>query len=1066
MIQRTSWRLKHTETIRNRLLTYGVAIVSIVIALVLMVVLDPWLEMTKSPFLLFFGAIMLSAWYGGHKPGVFATLLSALTANYLFMGNSRYEFALDAINISRVLIFILEGILISTLSGALLKAQKRTQQSLQLLQVSEAKFRRLVDSDIIGVVSCDIYGAITEANNAFLKMVGYTQEDVLAERVRWDDMTPPDLRHLDVPAYEELMTKGKNSPYEKAFIAKDGRRVPIIVGAAIIEDESRENVISFVLDLTRLKQTEKALRESEEKYRRIVETANEGIWLNDAQSQTTYVNSRLAQMLGYSMEEMLGRSAFDYVDKTDLAEAKRNFKHKKQGLTEEHDFRLRRKDGSSVWILSRSSRIFSENGELLGILSMVTDVTERKRSEQRKLLQYAVSRVLAEAKTVGDAMPAILQSLCESLGWQLGIFWGLEHQSNLLYYTNHWHIPSLDVKEFTEVKQRITFALGEGLPGCVWASGQPTWIVDLIEDENFPRASAAVKVGLHGVFAFPIRLEQEILGVIECFSDKVQEPDEDLLEMMASIGSEIGQFIERKRAEEELAKSQQLFWSFMNNIPGTAFIKDEEGHYLFVNPVTEHWTNCKQADILGKTDFDILSSEIAQQIRENDKVVLAAGKPIEIQETLPQSDGERYWMSFKFPIEDVSGKKMLAGMSFDITERKQLENRLQQQATELAQANSIKDEFLAVLSHELRSPLNPILGWAKLLRTRKFDEATVARALETIERNAQVQIQIIADLLDISRIIRGQLNLNISSVNLVSIVEAAIETVRLAAEAKAIEMNLDIHANHAVVLGDSSRLQQIVWNFLSNAVKFTPNGGRVDVRLESIGTNAHITVSDTGKGINPNFLPYVFDYFRQENSTTNRQFGGLGLGLAIVRRLVEFHGGSVKADSPGVGQGATFTVTLPLKTAVQQMNNHRDMKSDDLPNLKGLRVLVVDDDADNLDLITFILEEYGVEVRALASAKEVLSVLAEWHPDLLLSDIGMPEVDGYTLIRQIRALPEELGGQVRAIALTAYAGEMNQQQALSAGFEKHVTKPVDPTELALAIANAVGQMNRVNYSSG
>jgi PAS domain S-box-containing protein len=1049
MTQRTPWRLNHGETIRNRLLPYGVALFSIVVALVLMLVLDPWLEMTKSPFLLFFGAVMLSAWYGGHKPGVFATLLSAFVANYLFMG-SRYELALDAINISRMLIFILEGILISSLLGALLKAQKRTQQSLQLLQVSEAKFRRLVDSDIIGVVSCDIYGAITEANNAFLKMVGYTQEDVLAGRVRWDEMTPPDLHHLDVPAYEELITKGKNTPYEKAFIAKDGRRVPIVVGAALIEDESRENVIAFVLDLTRLKQTERALRESEEKYRRIVETANEGIWLNDAQSRTTYVNSRMAQMLGYSVEEMLGRSVFDYVYETDLAEAERSFEQKKQGLTRQYDFRLRCKDGSSIWILSRSSRIFSENGEFLGILSMVTDVTERKRSEQRQLLQYAVSRVLAKAKTLADAMPAIVQSLCESLGWQLGIFWRLEHQSNLLYYTNHWHTPSLDVKEFTEVKQRITFALGEGLPGRIWASGQPAWIVDFIEDENFPRASAAVKVGLHGAFGFPILLEQEILGVIECFSDKVQEPDEDLLEMMASIGSEIGQFIERKRAEEELAKSQQLFLNFMNNVPGTAFIKDEEGRYLFVNPGAEHLANRKQADILGKTDFDILSTEIAQQVRKNDNAVLAAGKPVEILETLPQPDGEQYWMSFKFPIEDVSGKKMLAGMSFDITERKQLENRLQQQAAELTRANSIKDEFLAVLSHELRSPLNPILGWAKLLRTRKLDEATVARALETIERNAQVQIQIIADLLDISRIIRGQLNLNISSVNLVSTVEAAIETVRLAAEAKGIEINLDSRASHPIVLGDSSRLQQVVWNLLSNAVKFTPNRGRVDIRLECVGTNAHITVSDTGKGINPNFLPYVFDYFRQENSATNRQFGGLGLGLAIVRRLVEFHGGSVKADSPGVGQGATFTVTLPLKTAIPQMNRE-DMQSDDSLNLEGLRVLVVDDDADNLDLITFILEQYGVEVRAVASAKDALSIVIQWQPDLLLSDIGMPEVDGYTLIRQIRALPEEQGGQVRAIALTAYAGEMNQQQALSAGFQEHITKPVDPTELALAI---------------
>jgi PAS domain S-box-containing protein len=636
--------------------------------------------------------------------------------------------------------------------------------------------------------------------------------------------------------------------------------------------------------------------------------------------------------------------------------------------------------------------------------------------------------------------------------WQLSIFWS-QRQAQL-NYVEHWHTPSRNFQSFAAANQCRTFVLGEGLLGRVWATGQPAWIENITDEQDFPRSTQAASVGLYGALAFPVVLDSDVLGVIECFSDRIQEPDEDLLEMMASLGSEIGQFIERTRAEEELANSQHLFLSFMNHLPDTAFIKDEQGHYLFVNPMVESLVHRPQTEILGKTDFDMFSPDVAQQIRDNDNIVMTAGRSIEVQETLPFTDGEQYWMSFKFPIQDASGKKMLAGTSFDITERKQLENRLQQQAAELAYANSIKDEFLAVLSHELRSPLNPILGWAKLLRTRKLDEATTTRALETIERNAQIQIQIIADLLDISRIMRGKLSLDISPVNLKSPIEAAIETVWLAAEAKKIEIQLTIDSNNVVVLGDSSRLQQVVWNLLFNAVKFTPHGGQVEVKLECISINAQIQVSDTGVGIHTGFLPHVFDYFRQENSATTRKFGGLGLGLAIVRRLVELHGGEVQAESPGFGQGATFTVTLPLMKTTQQRSDENVKPEEDLM-LEGVRVLVVDDDTDNLDLIVFILEQHSMEVRAVKSAKEALAVFTQWQPDLLLSDIGMPEVDGYTLIRQIRALPKEQGGLVSAIALTAYAGDNNRQQVLSAGFQEHVSKPVDPTELVLAIARVL-----------
>ncbi|WP_414542094.1 GAF domain-containing protein [Nostoc sp. CCY0012] len=365
-------------------------------------------------------------------------------------------------------------------------------------------------------------------------------------------------------------------------------------------------------------------------------------------------------------------------------------------------------------------------------------------------------------------------------------------------------------------------------------------------------------------------------------------------------------------------------------------------------------------------------------------------------------------------------------------------------------ANRVKDEFLAVLSHELRSPLNPILGWSRLLQNGKLDQAKTAQALATIERNAKLQSELIEDLLDISRILQGKLSLNVSPVNLASTIQAALETVRLAAEAKSITIETSLASQVKLVLGDSTRLQQVMWNLLANAVKFTPAGGKVEVRLEQIDYHAQITIGDNGKGIASDFLPYIFDYFRQADSTTTRKFGGLGLGLAIVHHLVELHGGTVEADSPGEGLGVTFTVRLPLQP-ISSAANQKEQFSQSSVNLQGVQVLVVDDDTDTRELIVFLLEQAEASVISVTSASAALAALTQSPPDILISDIGMPDMDGYMLIRQVRALPPEQGGQIPAIALTAYAGDFNEKQALAAGFQRHVAKPVEPNELINAI---------------
>ncbi|MEP0919403.1 ATP-binding protein [Leptolyngbya sp. DQ-M1] len=406
-----------------------------------------------------------------------------------------------------------------------------------------------------------------------------------------------------------------------------------------------------------------------------------------------------------------------------------------------------------------------------------------------------------------------------------------------------------------------------------------------------------------------------------------------------------------------------------------------------------------------------------------------------------------------YSLADLSLAEELARRAALALDNAYLYLEAQQAQLQAEAANRMKDEFLAVLSHELRTPMNPILGWARLLQKGTLDAERTATALATIERNAQLQVQLIEDLLDIARILQGKFSLNPYPVNLASTIEAAIETVRLAAESKNIQIQAEFEANMGSVLGDAGRLQQVVWNLLSNALKFTPTGGQVEIQLTKIGSQAQIQVRDTGKGIKPEFLPYVFDTFRQADSSTTRTFGGLGLGLAIVRHIVELHGGSVKAESLGEDQGATFTVQLPLLPEASPLTETKTAPQA-APALAGLRVLVVDDEADTLELSQFILETAGAIVIPAVSAANALQQFEQAQPDVLVSDIGMPQMDGYTLISQIRSqLPE--GKQIPAIALTAYAGEINQQQVLAAGFQLHLVKPVEPEQLVEAIAQVL-----------
>jgi PAS domain S-box-containing protein len=418
-------------------------------------------------------------------------------------------------------------------------------------------------------------------------------------------------------------------------------------------------------------------------------------------------------------------------------------------------------------------------------------------------------------------------------------------------------------------------------------------------------------------------------------------------------------------------------------------------------------------------------------------------------------------------IDDVTERvRREAELQNQIEERSRLLSSEKLARNEAERANRLKDEFLATVSHELRNPLNAILGWAHMLRLGKLTPANAERAVETIYRNAKSQAQLVADLLDVSRIISGKLRLDVRPVDLISIINAAIDSIRPAADAKTIRLQATLDPAACSISGDADRLQQIVWNLLTNAVKFTPKGGRIQVKLQRVDSHVDIIVSDSGVGISKEFLPHVFDRFRQGDASTTRIHGGLGLGLSIVHQLVDLHGGSVAVHSEGEGKGATFTINLPSASVV---SNQKELDSappanaeeittfDGLPSLQGLKVLVVDDEADTRELIAEVLKEVGSEVITARSVEEALIALEKHKPDILISDLGMPNEDGYSLISKVRALAAEQGGHIPAAALTAYARAEDRMRVLRAGFQFHLPKPVDSAELVTVVASLAGR---------
>lgn len=597
--------------------------------------------------------------------------------------------------------------------------------------------------------------------------------------------------------------------------------------------------------------------------------------------------------------------------------------------------------------------------------------------------------------------------------------------------------------------------------------------------------------------------EPSLADFFQNYSDRVKRERQSLLERQAEITK-----LQREQ-EEVLRQSEERLrlaleagcigiWDW-NILSDEITCSDNMATIFGINPDTYPLGTPTAKDITYAALLECVHADDRESVNQQLMKAVETGTGYDMEFRIVLSDGTIQWAASKGKVWcDQDGKpQRLTGIDQNITARKQAEaERAQllareQTARSTAEAASrSKDEFLAIVSHELRSPLNAMLGWAQLLQTRKLDAATTNKALEAIERNARSQSQLVEDLLDISRITRGKLTLRVSQVNLVTVISAAIDAISLAAEAKAInfkfsilDLSLDntkeeqsIHLKSTIsnpqflVSGDADRLQQVCWHLLSNAIKYTPTKGRVEIKLSTEGERqetvsspvACIQVTDTGKGISAEFLPYIFDCIRQADIMLAKSHRGLGIGLVITRHLVEMHGGTIGVDSQGEGKGTTFTVKLPL-LGTRDLVKTRESTPSPQPlapspaSLSGLRVMVVDDEADVRDYIATVLEDYGAEAIAIARATQALEMLQQWKPHILISDIAMPEQDGYTFIRIVRKLPAERGGKIPAVAITAYASDEDRNRAITAGFQLHVPKPVEPSQLAAVVAQLTGR---------
>jgi PAS domain S-box-containing protein len=868
--------------------------------------------------------------------------------------------------------------------------------------------------------------------------------------------------------------------------------------------------------------------ESERYYRLLANTLPQMVWTTLSDGNVDYVNHGWSEYTGQSLAEAQGNGWAGVLHPDDYQQSLKIWRHAVEtGELYQVLYRLKRwSDGAYRWHIGRALPLRNEEGYIEKWFGTSTDIDDQKRSEESMRFLSEASKILSTSLDGDSNLKTIARLAVPTFADWCSI--DMIEEGGSVKRLAIEHINPQKVETAHELYQRYPHS---GALQKVLESRQSRWASEL--PDSLLEASIADpeqlrlirKLGLKSYIMSPLVVRGKVLGVITFASAEsgrlYTEEDlafaEQLAQRMALAVDNSNlyeatrqalqvreQALELHRSVEErlsllVQASGRLIGSpvLSEVLPSTLSLSRElvaaDGHALWLlDTADSKWRIVSSSGLSeafqnfvipmnGQTLTEMSAPLIAEDVYAEPKLTARLDlhklegiqsllvAPLNINGKFSGTLTFYYRQKHHFSELEIRVATALSNMAAAAIGSAELYEEQMRLRAEAEEVNRIKDEFLATVSHELRTPLNAIVGWTQILRMKNFAIDSFPQAIEVIERNARSQSQIINDIMDVSRIITGKLRLEIQPVQLDAVIAAAVDTVRPATEAKGVRIQVVVDSGTPPVSGDASRLQQVIWNLLSNAVKFTAREGRIQIRLERINSHVEITISDTGIGISPEFLPYVFDRFRQADSSASRQQGGLGLGLAIVRHLIEAHGGTVHVFSEGLNKGSTFTVKLPIVAglvkpiqykAVTGQQETQFVKALNLPSLQGLKLLIVDDEFDARELLQAMLAPCGAEIITAASAAEAFERIRLEKPDLMVSDIGMPDEDGYTLIRKIRALPAAEGGQMPAIALTAYARSEDRVRALSLGYHLHVPKPVELEELAFAIASLSGRIGK------
>jgi PAS domain S-box-containing protein len=907
------------------------------------------------------------------------------------------------------------------------------------IPAAHAYLAAIVESSDDAILSKDLNGIIQSCNAAGARMFGYSPSELIGQSVRI--LIPPERQHEEDDILQHIRAGERIDHFETVRLRKDGRPIDISLTVSPVRDGDGRIIgaSKIARDITE----QKRARAARSYLAAIVESSEDAILSKDLDGIIQSCNAKAEELFGYTAAELVNRSIRVLIPPDRHAEEDEILARIRRGERIEHFETVRlAKDGRFIEVSLSISPIRDRDGRIIGIAKLARDITEQRRIARALDAQREWFRV-----TLGSIGDAVIASDADG-----SVTYMNEPAQRLTGWTTNEAIGQPLANVFNIVNEKTRKPV-EHPADLVLRTGH---VVGL--------ANHTVLIARNGVerpiadSAAPIRdADGRIIGVVLVFRDVT----------------------EARRAEEELAEQREWFETTLESIGDAVIATDVNGHVVFMNPIAEHLTGWHLAEARGRSCtgiFNIINENTRRTVQSPVSRVLADGAVVGLANhtVLIAADGtERPIDDSGAPIRSRDGRIVGVVLVFrDVTERRRAELERRDAALErerlleaeraaradAERANRVKDEFVAMVSHELRTPLNAILGWTQLMVEPGVGADVVTRGLGVIRRNTRLQTQLISDLLDMSRILSGKLRLDIAQIDLRSVVSDAIDTVQHNADDKRIAIRRELDNAAGLIAGDPGRIQQIVWNLLSNAIKFTAEGGQITVRLRKSGLDAEIAVTDTGVGIRPEFLPQLFDRFHQADQSITRRFGGLGLGLSIVKHLAELHGGTVRAHSAGIGQGATFTVVLPSSIAAVVDAPLNVVPRDSVQphdSLRGIRILVVEDERDTCEFLDRFLTGHGAQVVIARSAAQALALIDD-KVDMIVGDIGLPDVDGYDLMRRIRKLPANAGGAMPAIALTAYARTEDRTRAFNAGFQAHLAKPIEPAELVATISSFAG----------